>query len=283
MHLDYFTFSLPFDGDLWGGLPQHEAFQFKLKTKTVMNSRYKMSYRMACGAIYSIPKDGDWKQKRLIEMKGQELKKAREMKLTDDNLITLTLMGGGSISRMDCAFDTDNPLAKVSDVWEAWQNNEIKTKIRQASLMSTAGRKGEPANSVYFGATDSDQRIIVYDKAKQLKLLNQAWVRVELRLYGNAAYRAAKDSLVHSIDTVARQKVRKMVKTKIGWFEKMMEGQDVELTPLKYDSDTLRWLKTQVAPAIDALPDTQPEIVGEVVNWLYGRLNILLPGWNEFK
>lgn len=283
MKIDWLTFSLPYDGDLWGGLPQHEAFQFKISSKTILNPRYKHSYRMACGAIYSIPKDGDWSQKRLIEMQGQHCQRARELGLTDDAALYHVVVNGGQCSRLDCAFDTDNPCAKVSDVWSAWQNNEIKTKLREASLQSKQGRKGEPANSVYFGSKTSDQRLVIYDKAKQMKLLEKAWVRVELRLYGSAAYRMAKDSLMSDIGTCSRQKVRNMVRTKIGWFEEMMSGQDVDLTPLKYESDVLRWLKTQVAPAIDALPEKEPEIIGEVVNWLYGRLNVIMPGWDTFK
>lgn len=283
MKIDWFTFSLPYDGNLWGGLPQHEAFQFRESSKDILNSRYKCSYRMACGAIYSIPKDGDWKQKRLIELQGKHCQRARDMGLDDDGLIYNALFYGGSPSRMDCAFDTDNPKAQVSDIWKAWESDKIKTKLREAQKMTKKGRKGEPENSVYFGSKDSDQRLVVYDKAKQLKLLDQAWVRVELRNYGNAAYRLAKDALVHGIDTVARQRVRNMVRTPVKWFEEMIAGNDVELTPLQPKSDKLQWLIKQVAPAIDSIPETEPEILGEVINWLYGRLNVVFPNWNDFK
>lgn len=275
MKLDYLTFSLPYEGNIWATLPQHEIFQFKKSDEIKPNGRYKKAWRLECGATYSIPKDDDWGQKALIEMQGKHCERAREGGLNNTEIIRAMWKAKGKPSRMDCAFDTNNTAADVEHIWKAWERGAIKTKIQTATRQTKKGRKGEPENSVYFGAPDSEQRLVVYDKAKQMKLLHEAWVRVELRVYGDTAYRLAKDAVKNDLETVARQKARNMVKTRVLWFEEVLSGHDVDLTPRIDTPDLIKWLNKQVAPAIDAVPEQHPELLQQVVNWLHGRLNLL--------
>lgn len=277
MHIDWLTFSLDFAGDVHKTLPQHEIFALKRRVKP--NGRYGKAWVTESGAIFSIPKDGEWTQKALIEIQGKHAQKIRDMGVSDDNLIFETLAHGGKITRLDCAFDTNLPSANPLDLWQAWLAGEIVTKVREARITSSADRKGTPASSVYFGGTQSEQKLVVYDKAKQMKLLNEAWTRVEVRLYGDTARRAARDMLANDADSVARQKVRNMMKTRVKWFEDMVAGGDVAMEKRIDVPKKLQWLNNQVAPAIDSIPLENPDIVEDVAWWLIGRLNTIAPGW----
>lgn len=282
-HIDWVTFSIPYDENPLNGVPSHDAFLFDDRHPVKALPRYEKGYRLQCGGLYCVPSKANKDQKRLFQLTGKDCQKMREMGMSDNDLIWAIFDRDGKPSRIDHAFDTDNPLAKVSEVWEAWGAGKIKTKLREAELTSKVGRKGEPANTVYIGSKASEQRVVVYDKAKQMKLLNEAWVRVELRTYGSAAKRLAYDALKHEdIDGVSRQKVRKIMRTPIKWLEDMVAGGDIELTALEYEPDIWKWLNNQVAPAIDAF---ELKTMGEkmkMARWLYARLNTIFPDWNEF-
>lgn len=281
-HLDWLSFSIPYHENPLHNIPEHDAFLFDANNPVKPLPRYERAFRLACGGLYCLPNKQNASQKRLIQLTGDNCRKAREMGLTDDNLIWTMFDRDGRPSRTDYAFDTDNPEAKVSDVWSAWEKGKIKTKLQEAELTSKKGRKGEPANTVYLGSKASEQRVVVYDKAKQMNLLNEAWVRVELRLYGSAARRAAFDALKHAdIDKVARQKVRNIMRTPIEWLENMIAGGDVELTALLYEKDIWKWLNHQVKPAIDEFANAELDQQVEMARWLFGRLNAIMPDWHE--
>lgn len=285
MHIDWLTFSIPYNSKIRTGLPPHETFNFDERKPVRPLPRYERAYRLDNGGLYCIPSEKNARNKRLIQWTGQDCAKYRQMGLSDDDMVEQMFKGKGSATRMDFAFDCDDPNASVQDIENAWDSGLMKTKIRTLTKMAKKGRKGEPENTLYFGGDGSDQKIVVYDKAKQMKVLHKAWVRVEGRFYDSAANRLSRDCLKHqSVDTVVRAKMRNIMRSGVEWFEKLIEGDDVEMEPLVYEGDTWVWLNKQVAPAIDnfAELDTTEQI--KMARWLYARLNVIFPGgWMEYK
>lgn len=284
MKIDWLTFSFPYNEKSRVGLPPHESFNFDERKPARPLPRYERAYRLHNGGLYCIPSARNAREKRLIQWTGKDCDKYREIGMSDDAMIEQVFRAKGSATRVDCAFDADNPAARVQDIEDSWDNGKMKTKIRTLTKMARKGRKGEPENTLYFGATDSDQKIVVYDKAKQLKTLWRVWVRVEGRFYGDAARRLSTEALKHqSIDTVARAKMRNIMRTGVEWFEAMMQGDDVEMDALEYKNDTWKWLNTQVAPSIDRFSELHPSEQAKMVRWLFGRLNVVMPDWEQFK
>lgn len=274
MHLDFITFSIPYVKEFQTGLPKHDAFIFDERNPIKALPRYWKAWRLQCGGIYCIPDEKNSAQKRLIQMTGKDCNEARRMGLDDDLLFHLVEQEQGSMTRIDCAFDTNLETAKVQDFIDAFRSKVMKTKVRIMEVSQTIGRKGEPANTAYLGTRASDQQVVVYDKAKQMKLLHEAWVRVELRCYKNSAFRLAQDAREHGIDVVARQKIRNVVRSGVGWFEDMIAGQDVELTNRDDEPAFWKWLMVQVQPAIDARSEQYPDELGRLKQWLRARLAV---------
>lgn len=285
MHFDWITFTFQYSEKILNGLPQHDAFLFDDQKPARALPRYERGWRLAGGGLYCVPSAANARNGRIIQFTGKECEQYRNFGLSDRELIVLLMTQKFKPTRIDCAWDTDNPLAKVQDMEDAWDNGKMKTKIRTMFKTTTKGRKGEPANTIYFGHKTSDQRLVVYDKAKQLKLLDKAWTRVEARFYEGAAWRIGRDMALINNDPseVAAAKVRQMMRSGVAWFEELMAGGDVDLTALEYDKNVWKWLNTQVAPAIDNFTNESEAEKAKMIRWLYHRLNILFPNWTEFK
>lgn len=275
MHLDFITFSLPYNERFHVGLPKHDAFIFSEKNPVRPLPRYKQAWRLACGGIYCIPDAENAAQKRLIQMTGQNCQKARDMGLDDDLLLHLVQNENATMTRLDCAFDTQDATAKVQHFIDAFEQGKMKTKVRTMEVSKKIGRKGEPANSAYLGTRQSDAQLVVYDKAKQLKLLQMVWVRVEYRAYKNSAYRLAKDALEYGIDVTARQRVRNMQRTKIKWLNSMIAGDDIDLTMREEQENFWWWLENQVRGGLDNRSATHAHERDQLREYLQERLAVI--------
>lgn len=275
MHLDFITFSLPYNERFHVGLPKHDAFIFNEKNPVRPLPRYKQAWRLSCGGIYCVPDAEHASQKRIIQMTGRDCQKAREMGLDDDLLLHLAQNEHATMTRIDCAFDTQEKTAKVQDFITAYESGKMKTKVRTMEVTKKIGRKGEPANSAYLGTRQSDAQLVVYDKAKQLKLLQTVWIRVEYRAYKNSAWRLAKDALEHGIDLVARQRIRTMQRSKIKWLNSMIDGEDIDLTMREQQENFWWWAENQVRGGFDNRSASYPHERDQLREYLQERLAVI--------
>lgn len=272
MKIDWLSLTIPYTGD--DGLenyPEHGWLSRK-NTAAPMHG-YSQAWELENGGYLMVPNSQNKRMRVLLMFGGTSLTEWRGTGSTDDSIIRYFFgqTYRPQFTRIDFAFDTDNPLAAPAQIAEAWREKRIKTHIRTIRTHTTEKRGKDPAGTVYLGSVSSGRQVVIYDKAKQLKLLDEAWTRVELRCRKSFAQSAASDSLKHGSDAVARATIRELLTTDIGWFNDMIAGGDVDLTELgrKKTGGTLEWLHKQVQPAIENLiDDGDIDDIAKLAFWL---------------
>lgn len=125
----------------------------------------------------------------------------------------------------------------------------------------------------YFGSKSSDNRIRIYDKAAQQKILHQAWLRVELQSRGRQASNLAGDMASQNFADVGKAKINKLLRfPKLAWWRKMMIADNVELTGVeRQPSKFWEWLENQVKPAMEKRMIDYDDNM-RLIEWLSERL-----------
>lgn len=108
-----------------------------------------------------------------------------------------------SISRIDIACDDKSNILDINTIWEYAKAKNYRTRLSSKSFYESF--KGDISEkSLYWGATKSECRICIYDKAKEQydpdrhpKHYSSHWIRVELRIKGFYAKQVLA-LLVHS-------------------------------------------------------------------------------------
>lgn len=270
--LDWISYTASYTGD--DGLekyPSHEMW--KRGEEVAAMHGYSRAWRLECGGFCMAPTKSNARQRILFIFGGEAMRKLRESGSTDESIIRYIFDSHyrPQFTRIDCAYDTDDENANAFDLLSAWRDGEVKTHIRTVRTHSTEKRDAKkPANTVYFGSVSSGRTIVIYDKAAELKLLDTALTRVELRNKKAFAQVVAHAGLTNSLDEVGRQVVRDMIKTEVLWFEDMMNGNTVNIDQVgrKETGGLMKWLKTQVAAGIEnGFSENDPELTARIHQW----------------
>lgn len=183
----------------------------------------------------------------------------------------------GKFSRLDIAFDdqaatVEEGRVKLPEVVKAIEEGTIVSRYRGWKLEQSGSLKDpeEQGTTIYFGSAQSDTRIRMYDKAAQLGLLGEHWVRVELQARDGKAHQMARMIATKGVEVVAGViqglldfKVKNEADSNVwrqetvGWWKSFLGAvQRVRLTIRKAQrtaAEAFAWLERQVAPTIAAL------------------------------
>lgn len=270
--LDWLSWTKSYEGeDGLKNYPDHEMF--KRGDIVAPMHGYSKAWRLKCGGFVMAPNEFNKRQRVLFVLGGGALRKIRENGTSDEGLVRYIFDTHyrPQFTRLDCAYDTNDESADPSDILDAWRSGEVKTHIRTVRTYSTEKRdQDKPANTVYFGSVGSARQIVVYNKAAQLKLLDEALTRVELRTKKAYAQQIAHEGRTNDLGEVGRQVMRDMLKVEVGWYNELLDGKtvDIDLVGRKETGGLMKWLTTQVAGAIgNAMDGDDLELIADIHNW----------------
>lgn len=256
-HIDWLTVT-------WKGrqfpetvLPMHDGFD--IRDQTNGGAFYQTAYKLACGGTYGY--SDNERQGIILMLPGQALTYLRERGFTDQKLVGLACTGR-NVSRMDYAVDVIGGTRKdhsPDSVHNAYKDGKIKTRLGMSmSIRDEASEDG--GLSVYFGSPKSDQRIRVYDKAAQQKIMGLTWTRVEAVLKGDYSRTLAEDMQNHGVVKAGDSKLISIWNADIEWFQDAIEKELIEPgeVPRKQTNFPL-WLNSSVYPGIKNHIETNRE------------------------
>lgn len=271
MPLDWMSFTVNFEGK--NGLkqvPQHFALQ---PTKIAQPLHgYSKAWELRCGGWVMTPSKNNKRMKTLVLVPGSALSWWREETLSDDDSILRFVWANcaPAFTRLDYAIDTDDPSATPQELADGWRAGTVKTRMRTMRCITSERRNEKPAGTVYFGSQKSARQIVIYDKAKQLGLLSQAWTRVELRLKKSFAQMYAFDAKTEGAQATAQATLRGLLQTDVSWYNEMLEGKELDLSALgrKETKGLMHWLGTDVRSAIFAAHERgDPAELEQLLKW----------------
>jgi len=275
MPLDYLSYTIRPGKYPEKMLPLHDAFDLQVPIEP-FHGRYNKAYRLVCGGVFTY---NDQREDiyPLVVLSGEPLGEIRAMGFDDDSLVNdvwIKTTGGlsGNITRADFCLDTDDKKSQVIDFKRAWDNGKIKTRCRTADYIDrterpSQGVKKKPAETFYLGSKESDRMLRVYDKASELKLLNQILNRVELQTRNDCARALVKDSCLHGADVAGKAHIRKFCQVDIPWFNRLLRGENIAVSKIpRKEPKFRRWLNGQVKSAIMNNMDEHREFIQ---HWLY--------------
>jgi len=246
--IDWLTVSWAATQDLSEILPQHAGFSVVAEMTT--RKHFDTSYKLACGGILSTSTRD--LQGIALDLSGQPLLWLRENGFTQEDQIRLAV-NARRVTRIDYALDIREESNKYCPeaVWVAYKRGRIKTRmqpnIMQLNLRKNGGR------SVYWGGDESDNQIRVYDKAKEMKLLYEAWCRVEMQTRGRSADALAYDMSVHGINKAGKAKLRKIFCANDDfWLADVVKDNDIQITKIRRKETSFqRWIDNSIEPAFE--------------------------------
>jgi len=189
---------------------------------------------------------------QLVQMTGKQLDKVRDdTGVSDDEIIQHFASHSDNITRVDYAIDVLETDWRPLDWLLLWQAGGIKSRFR--TVMDFRTIQGSGGQTIYYGSKSSPQRVRIYDKAKEMKLLNEAWVRAELQARKQVATPLAADMARHGVIAAGDTRLRELFTFDSECnMSEIMQGQDVDLTKAPRNTPAWeRWMNGQVKQSIE--------------------------------
>jgi len=184
------------------------------------------------------------------------------------------LNAGGRISRLDLAKDLTGVGFDYERTWKALESREYTGTARSSARMQ--GHDG--GTTIYVGSRQSERFLRLYDKAIESKMDGAQWTRLEIELKGMTARAVATFLNEHeNWSSVFDMNVRQMcdlsqLKTWMQFFPD--KPVPIGIPKLEKQTDTERWIATQVYPAIMRYAGENPD--SEALRTLLTSLMFLL-------
>lgn len=211
--------------------------------------RFDRAYELKPAGTYALCATGT--KCKLLQFTGSELTKVRETGVTDEQILQHCVKKCHNITRLDYAVDMFEVSFSPYDILELWDKGLLKTRLRTVRTNKTyTGYGGE---TVYFGSKNSAQQIRIYDKAAEQKLLNEAWIRVELQARKKKATPLASDMVNQGIVACGDTRLRDLMGMPDEYeIRKAIAGQDADLTKVPRQlSAWKKWMDEQVLTSIE--------------------------------
>lgn len=275
-HLDYFTASYvqiksPSELNFL-----HEEFQ-TVETVRPM-PHYDLAWKLDCGATVNIA-HGELQGAR-IDFTGQALEFTRRAGIPDNEVIAICTDPAEfkQVTRMDYCWDIAN-AGSVRHVSNHWEAGKCKTRLRgkPSGYVKYGSRAGR---TVYFGSNTSSQKVRVYDKGHELKLLNKALLRVELQVRKPHAQAMYIDTITSNLAIAARSRIKALLDfPKLQWWQQLLSGETKELSTVPRKQPKFQaWLLGQVTSAIIKHHEVNAQDDREVIDqWLKNLSTYLAP------
>lgn len=277
-HLDWFTKSYSA-----AKTPEEIIIQvpgLKVEIELGKVRQYQKGYKMECGGYLLLSRDK--KQGSLIELGGEALANMRKLGVSDTLLLEYVNASdaGKHTTRIDYCWNVPTEGATVLSTLAEWNAKRVATRQKkQPKIYGENDPDGhgisEKGCSIYYGSKDSENRVVVYDKAAELGLLSQALTRVELRMRGEYASLMNTDMVKFGALTAAQMKLRSTLDfTELEWWQEMYTGEIVELSPYKpKNKNAVKYLKDTVNPFLmNNIDDIQ---------FAKNAINLMAKWWSE--
>lgn len=161
--------------------------------------------------------------------------------------------GTWRVRRIDIAIDVFDPALSPSSFLEARRTGLIKTCFR--TWREVKDVDGKAGHTVYGGGLESEKQIRIYDKAAE-QGIEGSWTRYEMVFNNNRADEVwsliAQCNTDHELLDTARRLLGTLVTNPIWvqWIDAMVAGGRYVWEEIpRQESDTWRWLMSQVAPS----------------------------------
>lgn len=150
-------------------------------------------------------------------------------------------------TRLDLAIDIRQVQIDIIELF----NSEYTGSINNEPDLYMKGRNARGGATIYLGSRTSEKFIRIYDKAKQRKISDIFWTRVELELKAATATKIAKkmrSMTYEEIATMTQQIIRGMYNPENETFRGAFSVDPVKVGSTKNeDHDTYVWLMQSVA------------------------------------
>ncbi len=191
-----------------------------------------------------------------VTMSGGTLKRGLGIFIRPVNILQWMLNNGYRLSRLDLAIDAYDSKLSIGTLAKMVIKKQHKTLARTAPYIADGMR---PGKTQYIGSMKARKKLFrAYDKGVQMNLENADWKRFELELHGHSANQAR-----HQI--IATESMPKTIQSLIVGFidfpeyKKWMSIMGTDAVkmgnPMDKESDTRKWLLTQVAPSLARVLD----------------------------
>lgn len=191
----------------------------------------------------------------MLVLKGKDLTAWRQADIPDEFLIAALQHTGVRITRVDYCLNVRGE-GSVDDC-----RRHLGYGFRTGRPKPYADIRGLENNgdTLYFGSPKSAQRITVYDKAAELKLLNEIWVRMEARIRKPHASPLVTDMHTKGLHAAGRQKIRTLCDfPQLEWWQNAVVGKELDMTKVpRQPKDVIKWLYAQVMPTFEKRHDEQ--------------------------
>lgn len=234
-HLDYYVKSFEAAKE-----PEEVICQFggwRVQKELGKVRQYERGFLLYCGGYLLLSRDE--KQGSLLELGGKALASLRKEGESDLEILMSGAVSdlGRKTTRIDYCWNIPGRENNPQQTLKEWGKKRKTTLIRSkptiyAQYDDEKRDIAETGMSIYYGSKDSDNRIIVYDKAAEMGVLAEALTRVELRVRHEYASLLVQDMLKHDPLPAAQQKLKSTLDfPKLKWWQKLYTGDIIELSP----------------------------------------------------
>jgi hypothetical protein len=254
-HLDWLAVTFPADLESGFWLPAKLlASEFTVEnkgphgyTKTAVND---------IGVI--VLSEGAARQGTHVVYTGEPLGVAREMGVTDRELVMHAVEYAGRFTRLDVAVNILDGTLKPADLEHAYMHDGCDTSARAAGRVQTLNTDRD---TLYIGSRASERMLRAYNKGAQLGT-GEAWIRLELeckKLMAQAVASAIADNA--NTRAVINRAILEFVDFPYlpEWSKALRESDACIPPPTRKMHSTYRWLLEVVAPALARYQFEHPE------------------------
>lgn len=244
--IDWLTLS----GDL--GLADqlgNTKFKFSVGSKLSGIARYPTGYKLSpVGTLFISDSEG---QGSLFTLSGQDMQVLRD-RSGDDGITLAELLPISSPTRLDFAFDIHEDVSLDLLQGQVRRGQHI-TKFKTSPIV-IQGLSEQGGHTIYFGSPKSDRRVRIYDKASQMKILNEAWFRVELQVRRKRAKSIAVDMLRLGWEQVGIASIKECLDfPSCKWWSDAFKCGDIQLSQIPRKAPAWQlWMEVQVKSSIIA-------------------------------
>lgn len=183
---------------------------------------------------------------------------------------------GGRASRIDLAIDIVGGSITPDKAYKALKKGQLKTGARAWRFVqgNTEGRFGD---TLYLGSRESEQFIRIYDKSAERNMTDGvARLRLEVELKGMKARAAMETAIKHGVDAVTVGIFEQAIQWDVPDYRLALDAPGVALPELpRTESNTEKWLLSQVIPALAKLVRVKPSFREKFDNALNSELRRL--------
>jgi len=225
--------------------------------------RFTRAWKLYPAGILAHQTDGH--KTAMLWLTGQDLAIWREAGVSDQFLINTLADHQITVTRLDFCIN----VFDAGKIDHCVNHLDAEKRTGRPKPYARIQRLDAGGDTLYFGSPSSAQRVTIYDKAKQLKLADAHWLRIEARIRKQKATPLSQDMARAGVTEVGKARIRELVDfPHLCWYRAAVAGPEVALTPVqRSQSDLLKWLYLQVMPTFEK--SHPPELSAQLAAWLH--------------